>query len=123
MEKHINAVGILWIASGILGLIIAGIFFIILIGAGIISGLNDGAEALPILAIIASIVSSVILVLSVPSIIGGIGIMKKKEWGRVIGLILAALNILNIPLGTALGVYTFWALLSDEGQKLFVKSH
>jgi hypothetical protein len=36
-------------------------------------------------------------------------------------LILGALNLFNIPFGTALGLYTFWVLLNDEAGALFAR--
>ena len=51
-----------------------------------------------------------LLIISAPGIIGGFGILKKYSWARVLVLILGALNLLNIPFGTILGVYTFWVL-------------
>jgi hypothetical protein len=37
----------------------------------------------------------------------------------VLGLVLAALNLLNVPLGTALSLYAFWVLLKPETEALF----
>jgi len=60
-----------------------------------------------------------LLVISAPGIIGGYGILKKYSWARVLVHILGALNLLNIPFGTILGVYTFWVLLNEEAAKEF----
>ena len=60
-----------------------------------------------------------LLIISAPGIIGGFGILKKYSWARVLVLILGALNLLNIPFGTMLGVYTFWVLLNEDVAKEF----
>lgn len=60
-----------------------------------------------------------LLVISAPGIIGGYGILKKCSWARILVLILGALNLLNIPFGTILGVYTFWGLLNEDVAKEF----
>ena len=70
-------------------------------------------------AIIGFIGGFIVFIVSVPSIIAGIGIVKHKQWGRILGLILAAINLLNVPIGTVLGAYTFWVLLNEESQKYF----
>ncbi len=119
MDKHINVVGILWIATGVIGILAAALVFFILLGVGIIAGLENATEALPILAIIGFIGGFIVFIVSVPSIIAGIGIVKHKQWGRILGLILAAINLLNVPIGTVLGAYTFWVLLNEESQKYF----
>ena len=55
----------------------------------------------------------------VPGIVGGIGLLRHKQWVRYLVLILGILSLLNIPVGTALGIYTLWVLLQDETAKLF----
>lgn len=60
-----------------------------------------------------------LLVISAPGIIGGYGILKKYFWARILVLILGAFNLLNIPFGTILGVYTFWGLLDEDVAKEF----
>jgi hypothetical protein len=45
--------------------------------------------------------------------------MKKKEWGRITMLVISFFNLIHIPLGTVLGVYSIWVLLNDETIRLF----
>jgi len=111
MEKHIAVVGALQIGLSILGILIGLIVFVILIGAGMISQDND---AMFILSIISVSVLSLIMILSIPGIIGGIGILKRKEWARILVLVLSAIDLLNIPIGTAVGIYSIWVLIQDE---------
>jgi hypothetical protein len=46
-----------------------------------------------------------------------------KPWARVLAIILSALHLLNIPFGTALGIYGLWVLLSNEGERCFAAGH
>lgn len=122
MAGHVKTVGILWIVWGAFGLITGLIIAMILMGAGFIANIESGdTEALGILTIIAACFAGFFLILSLPDIIVGIGIMKHKEWGRILGFVLAALNLLSIPFGTALGIYTIYVLLSPESQAIFSK--
>lgn len=57
--------------------------------------------------------------ISLPGLLGGVGLLKRWPWIRNIMLILGALNLLNFPFGTALGLYTLWVLWSAEGKQLF----
>ena len=41
----------------------------------------------------------------------------RQRWPRIPALILAGLNLLSIPFGTALGIYTFWVLLPSEHEQ------
>jgi hypothetical protein len=49
----------------------------------------------------------------------GIGLRKRTSWARGVALVLALLNLFFLPFGTALAVYAFWVLLSDETRRVF----
>jgi hypothetical protein len=117
MEKHINLIGILWIVLGALTFFGGLIAFFILFGISFIPDL--GYETPVILRTVGIAVAIFLFILSIPKIIAGIGLMKKKEWGRILTLIVAFLSILNFPLGTALAIYTFVILVKDETVQLF----
>ena len=108
--------GALYIAFSCLGLLVAVFVFTVVTGAGILSG---DLEAMAITSIVGSAVAMFLFVISAPGIIGGYGILKKYSWARVLVLILGALNLLNFPFGTVLGVYTFWVLLNEDIAKEF----
>jgi len=44
---------------------------------------------------------------------------NRRRIGRPSALALAVPNLLLVPFGTALGVYTFWALLNDDARREF----
>ncbi len=111
MEKHINIVAALHIGFSILGLIIGGVIFTILFFIGDFVG---EAEAEVVIKIIAEIVMAVIIILSIPGIIAGIGLLKRKEWARILTLIISVLGLINFPIGTAVGAYSIWALVQPE---------
>ena len=48
-------------------------------------------------------------------VIAGIGLLRYREWARVLTLVLAAFMLIGFPFGTAIGIYAFWVLLSSEG--------
>jgi len=98
------------------GLLIAVIIFVVLIGAGFIS---QDEEAFFALSIVASVIATLFVITCIPGIIGGIGLLKRKNWARILILIVAAIDLLDIPFGTALGVYSFWVLLQDESAQVF----
>jgi hypothetical protein len=52
----------------------------------------------------------------------GIGLLKYRDWARVLTLILAGFMVIAFPFGTALGIYAFWVLLSTEGSSSY-KAH
>lgn len=116
MDKHIAVVGYLFIAFGVIGIVGAGLLFIAIAGGGLISGER---EAIAITAAVASVLSTLLLFLSLPALIGGIGLLRSANWARVLILVLSFINLLNIPFGTILGIYAIWVLLDDRAAALF----
>lgn len=116
MEKHVNVVAALQIGFSILGVIIAAIIFAILQYVG---DFVDDQEAEVVLSIVANVFIVIFIMLSLPGIIAGIGLFKKKEWARILTLIISVLDLINFPIGTAVGVYSIWALSQTETVELF----
>lgn len=58
------------------------------------------------------------LIFTVPAIMGGIGMLKRKRWARKALLVSGALAVLNFPLGTGLAIYTYWFLLGPGRRPL-----
>ena len=54
------------------------------------------------------------LVWAVAHHVAGRGLRTRKSWARNLALMLAAFNLLLLPLGTALGLYALWVLLHEE---------
>lgn len=123
MDTHVKVLGVLNIVLGALGAL-AGMVVLLVFGgiAGIVStsaNTQDALTAVPILGLVGAGVCILLLVLSLPAIIAGVGLLKYRRWGRILAIVLSALNLLNVPIGTALGVYGLWVLLNAETESLF----
>ena len=117
MKKHVTVVGALHIGFAILGLIGAlATYLSINFAQSFVVG-----EDIPVrvLTAIKIFVPGLITVVSLLSIVGGIGLFSYKEWARILIIVMSAINCLNVPIGTAKGVYSIWALLQDETIRLF----
>jgi hypothetical protein len=113
MKKHIQIVAALHIALGALSLLGAIFVFVVFGIAGSIVISQGEHQAAGILGIIAVALGIFLAALALPGIIGGWALLSGRSWGRPLVLVLGALHLINIPLGTALGIYTFWALLHE----------
>ncbi len=123
MQQHITVVGALRIGSAIMGIIIAGIVALFLIGPGIIAQCVDGdGEALVILTAIAIPLMFFFVLFAVLDIVGGIGVLKRKNWARYLVMIHSVLDLFNFPIGTALGIYCIWVLAHSETARLFTQA-
>jgi hypothetical protein len=118
MEKHVTFVAVLNIAFGFLGLFLAVFLFFVIVGAGIISG---EPEAMTATSIIGTAIGFFLVLTSLPEIIGGFGLLKKRAWARILILVIACLDLLWIPIGTLIGIYEIWVLLNEDTVKLFVE--
>ncbi len=120
MENHVKAVGIINIAFSVLGILVAVIIFAVL---NIVAKIPDvDEEAMRILQIVGVVVPWFFIVFSLPGIVGGIGLLKYQGWARILVLILSFLDLLNFPIGTAVGIYSIWVLLNKKTEKLFATS-
>ena len=79
----------------------------------------DARIAVPILGAVGLGLFLFLLVLSAPGIIAGVGLLQLRPWARIVTVILSALNLMNIPIGTLVGAYGLWVMLSLETEKLF----
>ena len=124
MKQHVSILGVLYIAFGVLGMV-AAVAMLVLFGgaAGIVSMVSEqepeAAVAVPILGVLAVMLFTIIAVLSIPGLAVGIGLVKFQSWARIGELILSALNLLNFPFGTALGIYGLWVLVNKETEAVF----
>lgn len=108
-KSQLSVLGALLIGYAVLGLAIGATAVLILFGVGWASG--DG-EALVVLSSIGTGVGILFAIGSVPSLIAGIGLLKRRPWARVLTLIASAINLVNFPFGTALGIYAIVLLSS-----------
>jgi hypothetical protein len=54
--------------------------------------------------------------LSVPSLVAGYGMLKRRSWGKLAGIIASVLSAISFPFGTALCVYSLWFFFGDAGR-------
>ena len=116
MQKHVTLLGALFIAYHVMGLI-AGIVIMTVLPA--LGCLSHDVEAMTILSALGIGVGVFLIVLSIPGLVAGIGLLRNKRWSRILALIVGAFDLLDIPFGTALGVYCFWVLLQDDTMQVF----
>jgi len=118
MRKHIHVAAILQIVFGSLIVIGALAFAVVL---GFVDQFVDDPTAIKVLAIVGAPIIVMMLLFGGAMIAGGIGLLACKSWARILTLVMAALGLLNIPVGTLKGVYIIWVLMQQETISLFAK--
>ena len=117
MKQHVSLVGALHVGFGILGILGAlTVYFSFHFIFGFVEDIDIAEE---LISFLGNSLSLIILFFSTLGIIGGIGLFTYKSWARILVMIVSALNCLNIPVGTAKGVYSIWVLMQPETIDLF----
>jgi len=110
---HVRLLGIFWLAiSAFLllpGLALVSIFrygipFFTPGVPGFVHGLMRGLGGL-------------LLVGAVLGIVAGWGLLERQPWARTLAIVLGCFSLLDMPFGTALGVYTLWVLLPAKSEE------
>ena len=118
MKKHVNIAGILQIVFGsfiVLGALAIAVLF------GFIDQFVDDPTAIKVLGIISTPLVVLMLLFGGAMIAGGIGLFYCKPWARILTLVMGAIGLLNVPIGTLKGVYIIWVLVQSETISLFEK--
>ena len=95
----------------VLPLVFGGLWGIVALGApdpktSAVLGVTFGVILLIVLIVLA--ISGAL------SIGAGLGVLKGKRWGDALAIIASFLHIANVPIGTAVSVFTLWVLLIRE---------
>ena len=122
METHVKVLGALNIAFGALGVVGAlavMLVFGITAGAAGVSADPDAAFAAPIIGITGTAVVTFLVILSLPGIIIGVGLLRLRPWARIAGIVVSIISLIAFPFGTVLGAYGLWVLFSKDTERLF----
>ena len=115
-KKHITILSILFLVSGIISCFVAIGF---LVGFPVLGSFIGDPIANSVLTYAGAGLGTLILVISIPSIIAGIGLIYHRPWARILGLIMCFVKLFSIPFGTILGIYGIWVLMNDESIEIF----
>lgn len=115
IETHFTVVAVIEFAlAG--PLLLFGLFVAVggLVGAGFAEAFS-GVPALGSLIAGAGLLVGLLFVgLALPAIASAVGLLQRKSWAKVLTLVVAVLNLLNIPVGTIFGIYAIWVMTRPE---------
>jgi hypothetical protein len=118
VQRHIQLLASLWLASGILrfvgvgSMLIAGQMLPLLMGWGI--GGRFGTWPFNLLPFGLYSIAGMLAFFGVLHLLLAWGLFQREPWARVLGLVLGFLALIRPPFGTALGIYTLWVLLPQQ---------
>lgn len=120
MEKHATVLGALFLGVGIMGLI--GLIVVLVIFSIGSAALGTAAAQDPSIprflvllpATFGLFIAAIIALTTIPNFFAAYGLLARRPWGRIVGLVVGILNLPAFPLGTALGGYAIWFFVQDE---------
>ncbi len=122
MRDQIRLIGILNVVLGSIGALIGVVIFLAFGGLASAVGFgasgDSGIAPASLLAVIGFVVAGFIIVLSLPMIIGGWGLMTFKPWSRILMIVVSAINLIHVPFGTALGIFGLIVLLNEQSRQI-----
>jgi hypothetical protein len=123
MQTHVKVLGILYLVVSSVYLLMAAFLLLVMGGtAGIVGATadpQDAAIAIPVLGIAGTALAMFLGVFALPGLLTGYGLLNFRPWARILGIVLSALSLINIPIGTLMGAYGLWVLLSKDTERLF----
>ena len=120
MERNLKILGVLYIMLGVIGLLIAALFI-----AGFVSGqlaLSD-FNTVEITVSMATVATVMMILISIPQVIAGIGLLQRASWALMLANLLSIVNLFSFPFGTAVGIYSLWLLSKPEARVLLSPAH
>ena len=124
MKAHIDFVGTLFVVWGVLTALVGlstlalGIAAVSLITSASRGG-STGQFAATLTAAAFTALAIIALIWGTAHIAVGVPLRRLKASATLFALMLGSIDLVLLPYGTALGVYALWALLNEDGKKLF----
>lgn len=116
LETHVTVVGWLQIADGVITLLAAAFVVAVLLTVGDIAG---DPVAYRFLATIGWLTGGLLLILALPGLVAGIGLLYRENWARMMALVVAVFQLVLFPTGTLLGGYTLFVLSQRAAPEVF----
>jgi hypothetical protein len=117
VQGHIQLLGILWLAASALN-VLGGLILLLLANTlfAHLGAMGAPQAATGFLRPLLSVIGIFVLAKAAFGFLGGWGLMQREPWARILTLVLGFVALFNIPVGTAIGVYTLWVLLPGQSQ-------
>jgi zinc-ribbon domain len=115
LEQHLRILGVLWLVVSILRIIPA----LTLMGFGHFGFpfLFPGRFQFPgFLVPILGGIGAFLSVTAVAGLAAGWGLLDRRSWARTLAIVLGIIKLIEFPIGTALGIYTLWVLVSPGAE-------
>jgi len=120
VAHNIRLLGILWIVYSVIHLV-PGLFVAAILPVGMpwARGVAFGSVPGFVPGTFLGIMGGFLLIVSLLGIVAGWGLLERKPWARTLAIVFGCLALLNIPIGTALGIFTLYVLASSDAERQY----
>lgn len=115
VQRNIQILAILWLVAGALNLFLGfGMFTFGHMFANLGLHFDGVTNFAPFVRSIMSFVGGFVILKALLSVATGLGLLQRESWARPLAIVMSFFELLHIPFGTALGIYTLVVLLPTE---------
>ena len=118
LDSHKKVLGILYVISAVLsmlGMLILNVFLSVIFSFAFREvDPEDRRIVEMVLSLVQYLPYIVIIVISIPTLIAGIGLLTRQSWAVLFAMIMGCFKLFSFPVGTALGVYAIWIYAEDR---------
>jgi hypothetical protein len=124
VKSQVDFLGVLFVVWGLLTVVVGlstlalGVGAVALIASAARSGGSQVAAGITAAAFTA--LAFIAMLWGAAHVVVGLPLRRYAPWSRLIALMLGSVDLLLLPYGTALGVYTLCVLLNEKGKQLFL---
>ena len=113
-HNHIRVASLLMLVTGVLSLVPA--LFVLLTGIGLAGSSLFSSNPLGLLTAggIVGFIALFLVMLSLPAVIAGFGLLARKRWARPLALFISIFYLAGFPIGTLFAFYMIWVLAINE---------
>ena len=113
MDSHGKIAAALHIINGLFWLLTLLVFALVFGGVAALAGIDQTADGKAVMNIVAGLATALAVTIALVGV-AAVLYLQGSAAARIWLIVFSALALLNIPIGTAIGGYSLWALLRDE---------
>lgn len=126
MIAQVDFLGVLFVVWGLLTTLVGVSTLALGVGAfALITSAGRGGESSQVAASLTAALFTTLAIVAIlwgaAHVVVGVPLRRHRPWARIMALTLGSVDLVLLPYGTALGIYTLWLLLGEHGRSLFVK--
>jgi len=118
LDGHKKVLGILYVISAMLtitGMVLLRAILSLVFSIALDKADPDDRVVVDmILSLVQFLPYLIVIFISIPTLIAGIGLLTHQTWAPLFALIMGCLKLFSFPIGTAIGIYAIWIYAEDH---------